>query len=389
MNLGRLVRRHAWSHPVRALLTVGAVAVAVFLFCFLRSIVTSLDSAVKEAASNRIVTGSAVSLFQSLPSAYKQRLEAMDGVESVSRMAWFGGRYKRPENFFAQFACDADTVFHQYPELKLPEAQKKAFLEDRRGAIVGIGLAEKYDFHVGQDIALIGTIYPRIDQSQWTFTIRGIYRSTRANVDEMTMYFHFHYLDETLESGEAMGPRGTSVYLIRLKDGWRGEDVASTIDAYYEGGPQRTRTQSEAAFQADFVNMLGNVPTFLGLIGAAVLFAIVLGIVNTMAIAGRERLRSMGILQSLGFPASVPIRLYLLEATTLTLSGGACGVALAWLTESALRQKFGTQIPLYAVTADTYAWALVICIVTGFVGGAGPARRSARMRAIDQLRRGV
>ena len=33
MNLGRLVRRHAWSHPVRALLTVGAVAVAVFLFC--------------------------------------------------------------------------------------------------------------------------------------------------------------------------------------------------------------------------------------------------------------------------------------------------------------------------------------------------------------------
>jgi len=120
-----------------------------------------------------------------------------------------------------------------------------------------------------------------------------------------------------------------------------------------------------------------------------VLFAIVLGIVNTMAISGRERLRSMGILQALGFPSSVPVRLYLLEAMALTTAGGACGVLLAWLSEGPLRKTFGTQIPLYAVAADTYVWAAVICIVTGLVGGAGPARRSARMRAVDQLRRGV
>jgi len=389
MTLARLVRRHAWSHPVRAVLTMGAVAVAIFLFCFLRSIVTSLDSAVTESSSNRIITASAVSLFQSLPSSYKEAIGAIDGVESVSRLSWFGGRYKSEENFFAQFACDAEILFQQYPELVLPDDQKKAFIEDRRGAIVGIGLAEKYGFKVGDSIPIIGTIYPRADTSMWDFTCRGIYRSKRANVDEMTMYFHFHYLDEALEKGEARGPRGTSVYLIRLEPGYRGEDVAHAIDAYYEGGPQRTRTQSEAAFQADFVNMLGNLPTFLGMIGAAVLIAIVFGIVNTMTIAARERLRSMGILQALGFPRSTPARLYLMEACAFAVTGGLLGMAIAFLTQDTFRKLFGTQIPMFTVAADTYVWAAVICVTTGLIGGAVPAWNAARMRAVDQLRRGV
>ncbi len=389
MNLGRLVRRHAWSHPVRAALTVGAVAVAIFLFCFLRSIVTSLDAAVKESASNRIITASAVSLFQSLPSAYKESIARIDGVESISRMTWFGGRYKSEENFFAQFACDAETVFQQYPELVLPEEQKKAFMMDPGGAIVGVGLADKWGFKVGDKIPIIGTIYPRADLKMWEFNIHGVYHSTRANVDEMTMYFHYHYLDESLERGEAYGPRGTSVYLIRLKEGYRGEDVSHAIDTYYEGGPQRTRTQSEAAFQADFVNMLGNLPTFLGMIGAAVLIAIVFGIVNTMTIAARERLRSMGILQALGFPGWVPARLYLMESCAFAVTGGLAGMGIAWLSQDTFRKMFGTQIPMYRVAADTYLWSIVICVVTGLIGGAVPAWRAARMRAVDQLRRGI
>ncbi len=374
---------------MRAALTVGAVAVAIFLFCFLRSIVTSLDAAVSQSASNRIITASAVSLFQSLPSAYKGAIGAIDGVDSVSRMAWFGGRYKSEENFFAQFACDAEILFEQYPELLLSDEQKKAFIDDKRGAIIGIGLAEKWGLKVGDTVPLIGTIYPRADLRMWEFNIHGIYRSARANVDEMTMYFHFHYLDESLERGEAMGPRGTSVYLIRLEDGYRGEDVAYAIDAYYEGGPQRTRTQSEAAFQADFVNMLGNLPTFLGMIGAAVLIAIVFGIVNTMTIAARERLRSMGILQALGFSTSVPARLYLMESCAFALSGGLVGAGIAYFTQDTFRKLFGTQIPVFTVETDTYLWAAVICVVTGLIGGAVPAWRAARMRAVDQLRRGI
>ena len=195
--------------------------------------------------------------------------------------------------------------------------------------------------------------------------------------------------EQALERGESRGPRGTSVYVIRIADGHRGPDVSAAIDRYYDGGPQRTRTQSEAAFQADFVNMLGNLPTFLSMIGAAVLVAILFGIVNTMTIAARERFRVMGILKSLGFPSRVPARLYLLESTVFVGLGGAVGMGLAWLTQPLVRGVFGTQIPMYRVEPQTYLLAVLICLGIGFVGGAVPGLQAARMRAVEALRRGA
>jgi putative ABC transport system permease protein len=389
MSLGRLVWRQLAAHPVRCVITILAVGVAMFLFCFLRSIVTSLDSAVKASASNRIITASAVSLFQSLPASYGPQMSAMQGVESVSRFNWFGGLYKDESGFFAQFGCDAETIVDQYPELLLPEAERAAWFEDRKGCIVGVGLADKYGWKVGDEIPLIGTIYPRTDGSQWTFTCRGIYRSAKPNLDEMTLYFHWDYLNETLERGDAQGPRGVSVYILKLRDGVRGEDVAAAVDAYYEGGPQRTRTQSEAAFQADFVNMLGNLPTFLGMIGAAVLLAILLGIVNTMTIAARERTRTTGILKALGFQDSVPARLYLLESIALVGAGAVLGVALSLATVVAFRQRFGTQIPVYDIAAETLGLAVLLTVAIGLAGGLVPALRALTLRSVEALRRGM
>ncbi|MDF1702113.1 MAG: ABC transporter permease [Planctomycetota bacterium] len=389
MNLGRLVRRQALSHPVRALLTIGAVAVAIFLLCFLRSIVTSLDAAVKESSGRRIITASAVSLFQALPASYNEAIAAIDGVDTVSRFTWFGGVYKDPENFFAQFGTDPELLLSQYPEIALSEEAKQAWFDDKRGAIVGIGIAEKFGWEVGDTVPILGTIFPRPGDEPWEFTIHGIYRSTRANVDEMTMYFHWSYLDESIESGDSMGPRGTSVYLIRLEDGWEGEEVAQAIDDYYAGGPQRTRTQPEAAFQADFVNMMGNLPTFLGMIGAAVLVAILFGVVNTMTIAARERLRSMGILKSVGFSDRIPLRLYLMESTMLVLLGGGIGIGLAFVTQAPLRAVFGAFIPVYHIATETYLAAVVTCIAVGLISGLVPAIRAARLKPIEALRRGT
>jgi putative ABC transport system permease protein len=195
MSLGRLVWRHLGAHPVRCVITILAVGVAMFLFCFLRSIVTSLDSAVKASASNRVITASAVSLFQSLPASYGPQMSEIPGVQSVSRFNWFGGLYKDESGFFGQFGCDAEIILDQYPELVLPEEQQRAWIEDRKGCIVGVGLAEKYGWEVGDEIPLIGTIYPRADGTEWRFTCRGVYRSVKPNVDEMTLYFHWDYLN--------------------------------------------------------------------------------------------------------------------------------------------------------------------------------------------------
>jgi putative ABC transport system permease protein len=386
MNLGRLVRRHLLSHPVRSVLTVLAIAVAMFLFCFLRSILTSLNAAVTASATNRVITASAVSLFQVLPRSYRGALENVEGVASVCPFTWFGGLYQDESGFFAQFGVDADTLLRQYPEVVLPEEEKQAFLEDRRGCLIGVGLANKYGWAVGDDVPLLGTIYAKVDGSEWTFTVRGVYRSTRPNVDEQTMYFHHEYLDEVLERGECYGPEGVGVFIVKVDPGVGGEVVAGRIDAYYDGGPQRTRTQTEAAFQADFIKMLGNLPTFLGMIVGAVLVAILFGVVNTMTIAARERTRSIGILKSLGFPDVVPARLYASEAVLLVGAGTALGLAAALLLEAPTRRALGTQVPMYAVSPDTLVQAVAIGLVIAIVAAAVPALRARRLRPVDALR---
>jgi putative ABC transport system permease protein len=386
MSLGRLVWRQVWSHPVRSLLTVLAISVAMFLFCFLQSILTSLDAAVTASASNRIITQSAVSLFQVLPRSYRGTLESIDGVESVGPFTWFGGLYKDSSGFFAQFGADPETLLRQYPEVMLPEDQVEAFLDDRRGCVIGVALAEKYGWDVGDSVPLLGTIYPKVDESEWTFEVKGIYRSAKANVDEQTLYFHHEYLEETIDRGECYGPVGTGVFIVRVADDARGEDVAQRIDAYFDGGPQRTRTQTEAAFQADFIKMLGNLPTFLGMIVGAVLVAILFGVVNTMTIAARERTRTVGILKSLGFPDVVPSRLYAFESMLLVGLGTALGMGLALLTEDATRRLLGSQIPSYAVTSDTLVQAGLIGLAIALIAGFVPGWRAKRLRPVDALR---
>ncbi|HZJ72169.1 MAG TPA: hypothetical protein VFF36_14650, partial [Planctomycetota bacterium] len=57
-----LMRRNLRIHWLRTTLTGLALTVAAFLFCLLISIVTSLHAATKNAAKDRVITQSAVSL---------------------------------------------------------------------------------------------------------------------------------------------------------------------------------------------------------------------------------------------------------------------------------------------------------------------------------------
>ena len=55
-----LVFRNLLKHPVRSLLTVGSLTIAIFLLCFLRTVVTTLESGVAAADSRRLWVQSAV-----------------------------------------------------------------------------------------------------------------------------------------------------------------------------------------------------------------------------------------------------------------------------------------------------------------------------------------
>jgi hypothetical protein len=114
MSLLKLVHRNLWRHPVRTCLTFGFSALALFLFVFLTSVVTTLDAATKAAATNRIAVQSAASLYVYMPESYRPKIEQVPGVESTCPWVWFGGYYQDPRTSRSSPWTSRRT--DQYPE---------------------------------------------------------------------------------------------------------------------------------------------------------------------------------------------------------------------------------------------------------------------------------
>ncbi len=383
----KLVPRYLRAHPLRSFLTLGSLTVAVFLLCFLYSVVTALNAGVASSSSSRVIVQSAVSLYVNLPLSYQPKIEAVEGVVETCKWQWFGGIYQDRSNFFAQFAVDHETLLTTYPEIEMIEGSDEEFQRLRTGCIIGKNLAQRFpELGVGKTLPLLGAIFPRAGGEAWEFQIAGIYESNSANVDNNTMFFHFDYLEESMDTGTVIADPGVGLFVVRLEEGTKTEDVQRSIDNEFSAGPQRVQTTTEAEFQRQFVTMLGSVPTLMGSIGGAVLFAILLAVINTMMMAARERTQDFGILKALGFQDRAAACLLVAEALLLSVAGGILGVGIAKVTAPIFQQVMGTTVPGYDVTSHTATVALIIAIGVGAIASLVPAWQAARLRPIQAFR---
>src|SRR2546427_10174131 len=122
-NLGR--------HKRRTFLTMASVALALFLFASLRTVVTTIAAGAQFGSARRLVATNATGIVLPLPLAYAGRLRALPGVQAVSWANWFGGRYGGGKGVFATFAVDPPSDLEMYPENVPPPPQREAFPRER------------------------------------------------------------------------------------------------------------------------------------------------------------------------------------------------------------------------------------------------------------------
>lgn len=385
MDLLRIAPRHLLRHPLRTLLTVGSLTVAIFLLCVLRSLVTTLEATAQLQSSQRLWVQSAVSLFVEMPAWYPERIAGVEGVESVARWQWFGGYYQDPSNFFAQFAVDPGKVLDLYPEMEVVDGSADAFLAGRTTCLVGQGLADKFGWEVGDSVPIMGALFPHPDGADkaWDFEVAGIYAPATRNLDDQTFFFHWELFEETLgASGESPG---VGAMVLRAEPGTDTAALMRRVDSLFENGPQRTQTTTESEFQAQFVSMYGNIPFFVSAIGGGVLAAVLLACVNTMLMAAREQRREAGILKALGFRDGTVGRVLLAQSLALTCVGGALGMGLARTIEPAIGNTASAFLPGFAIEDETYLLGAAVAVGTGLLAGLIPALRASRLRVVEAL----
>ncbi|MFN0097252.1 MAG: ABC transporter permease [Gemmatimonadaceae bacterium] len=368
-NLGRA----KW----RTTLTIASVALALFLFASLRTVLTTLDKTAQFGSARRLITTNSTGFTFPMPISYAARLQTIEGVTSVTWLNWFGGRYGDGKRFFANFAVDAESYLAMYPEMSVPPEQKAAFLADRGGAIIGARLVDLFGWQVGQNVTLQGTIYP----GEWTFTVRGIYTPTNDAISDDAMFFHWEYFDErTGREGEA------GWYTLEIDRAENAANIASAVDATFKNSSDPTKTGTEQAFNASFATMFGNISLLLNTIGTAVVFAILLVTANAMMMSTRERGREYAIMKAVGFTDRQLFLLVLAEAGGITLLGALIGLGGAKALYKLTNFNAGGFLPGFDVSGQTVLFGTAIALLLMLASGIAPALRAARLSVVSALR---
>lgn len=377
-----LVLRNAFRHKLRTTLTMVGIVVAIVAFGLLRTIVDAWYAGSEASSSARLITRSSISLVFFLPLNYAQKIRQVEGVKSVSWMSWFGGVYITEANFFPQFAVDAPTFLGMYPEYRLDDAERKAFLLDRAGAVVGRKLADKYGWKVGDRIPLRGTIFP----GTWTFTLRAIYDGADNKVDETQFFFHWDYLNETVKARFPRRADLVGLYVVEIREPAQAAEISQRIDATFKNSLAETLTETEKAFQLGFVAMTEAILVAIETVSFVIILIIMAVMANTMAMTARERYSEYATLKAIGFGNGFVALLIFAESLGIALAGGALGIALTFPIADWFAGQMGTLFPVFFVSTDTVAMQVAAALTVGVVAALIPAWRAAHVRIVDGLR---
>jgi putative ABC transport system permease protein len=140
--------------------------------------------------------------------------------------------------------------------------------------------------------------------------------------------------------------------------------------------------------QADLLQSFGAISAaitvFLSAIAGISLLVGGIGVMNIMLVTVTERTREIGLRKAIGAKRRDILLQFLIESMTLSLLGGAIGIAIGVGGAAAvakLSQQFQPSVSLVTVLLATGVSAFV-----GLFAGVYPAQRAARMNPIEALR---
>jgi putative ABC transport system permease protein len=386
MNLIKYIWRNAKRNKLRNVLTVLSVGFSLALMTVLYGYLAMQDVWGNEAKKyNRIVVMNVQGFAGSVPIAYVDRVAEMKGIKAAVPYSWYGGTYQDERMPFAQFATDPEAVFKVWEEFRISPEQLAAWQSNRRGCVVDRRLAERRGWKIGEKIPLRGTYYPfNLD-----LELVGIF-DTPGPID--SLWFDWEYLDEGLrrdQAGQGAGNAGT--IFAKAESAGVIPELSKAIDDKFASSDNPTRTQTEAAFAQMFVEMVGDVQTYIRFIGLAVMFSLTLVAANGMAMSLRERTTEIAVLKAIGFPRGRVLSMVLGESCLIAASGGVVGLLGGGAVMQLLHQASPQFFP-FAIWDMAGLWMLYVVLIAagvGLVSGLVPAIGAAQLSVVDGLRRVV
>ena len=186
------------------------------------------DQAVNLTGADRLITISKVSIIDSFPVSHYEKVQAVQGVNSVVHLNWFGGVYKDGKAQIPVFPMNVEEFFKVYPEVKITPEEFAAWKADRQGMVIGQVLADTYGWKKGDRVPIKSSIFRKANNSDtWEFNIVAIYKvENSAGWDNQSAMFHYDYYNESLMFGKDQ----IGWMTVKVADPDQSEAVAKRID---------------------------------------------------------------------------------------------------------------------------------------------------------------
>jgi putative ABC transport system permease protein len=385
MNDFTLVRKNLLRRKLRAFLMIFAIFIAFLIYGVLGAVQHAFTGDNTTVADNRLVTVNKISFTQTLPVSYVERIRAVPGVDKVSFANWFGGYFQETKNQIFTFAVEPQSWLDTHPEFVISDDERKAFVTNRTGALVGKKTADKYGWKLGDQIPLSSNIYTNKNTGGhvWDMTVVAIYTGDDENVDTTRLMFNHGYYDESVTFG-----RDTVGFIVlNTVDAKLNDQVIKAIDAMFANTEYETTTDTAKAFNKAFAQQFGNIALIVTLVVGAAFATILMIVGNTMVMAIRERTREIGVLKSLGFPSPRILRMVLGESILLAFIGGVLGIAGAAFVIKVVGKVGGDFFRDLQLSTDILVTSAVLMVALGLITGLIPALNAMRLTIVTALGR--
>lgn len=373
MHFSRLVTANLFGRPMRSLLTITGVAVAVGAVVALVGVSDGFERSLRDAYESRGVdilvlqAGKVQQTMSVLPESLGDRLAEIPEIESFAPAL---------TDVVSLGQEDMMGVTIQAWPLDSPLINDFTLIEGEyicdcgpKSLLVGKALATALGKQAGDKMEIYeGQI----------FTIAGVYESFNVFENGSIIMALTDLQELMFREGEV------TAYMVFAKEHDREslDALVAKISALAPGlEVALTRDYSENAPELKTVRSIAWITSSIALVVGAV------GILNTMMMAVFERTREIAMMRAVGWRSSRVMRLVMSEALLLALAGAVLGTLGAMALIQLLAQSPSAgRLVSGSISGHVVLQGFVVAMALGFLGGLYPAYRASRLTPIEGLR---
>ncbi len=364
------VMKQITRNPVRSLLTVLGIAIAMFLFTSVQAMNSGVRAATKATANETTLVVYRKDRYcpatSELPQDYQNRIERIEHVISVTPIKIVVSNCRTSLDVVT-FRGVPKSTFESGSESKLTlvDGSIEDWNSRTDAALLGETLAQRRGLKPGM----------MFDAAGITAYVAGIVRSSNPQ-DQNVAYTALEFVQ--LAGRDQLGI--VTQFNVSVSDSSHLESVAAQIDEEFRVAQEPTATFSEKAFIGRVADDIIELVGFARWLGLGCLAAVLALVANSIVLGVQGRISEHAVLQTLGFTGWNVGSLIIAEGVVLSVIGGCIGaiasVLVARIGSFALSVE-GVSIPIIANTSLLIS-GIVVCGVIGVVAGCIPAWQASR-----------